>query len=356
MKGVSITGFPPGLKEHCLEHQYCLPLYCQPRISRNIWTNMYKRVENKRKKQEKEEELGLDAEMKEVLGLHDTDSDESSSSGDDSSGEEGQDEFLPGMIDKGDEGEDEDEAEEEEETEDDGDSEDDDVESPMSVPEALNNPLYTVSLEPDVKACIVCPGKLLKNTIMAEVHQASQAHIRRYTRFTQKASKAGPDIDVRDLVESRPSAKAESSVGALSKRAQKRKARQSMNTVKRENHKIMKAKAKARKEAKAKEAVESSATDTVSFASKSTLPRPQKQRKVGKEVGGRNILPAESQRASSHRKQPTSAMPETNILSSPTSEAKRTITNNRPKRELKNVNRVQGLKSGVRKRRRSDAD
>jgi len=38
---------------------------------------MFKRVDKKRKKREEEEELGLDQEMKEIIGLSDTDSEES---------------------------------------------------------------------------------------------------------------------------------------------------------------------------------------------------------------------------------------------------------------------------------------
>ena len=37
---------------------------------------MFKRVQKRQRKQEKEEELGLDSEIKEVLGLQDTDSEE----------------------------------------------------------------------------------------------------------------------------------------------------------------------------------------------------------------------------------------------------------------------------------------
>ena len=49
----------------------------------------------------------------------------------------------------------------------------DEDEAPMSVSEALKNPLWHVSLEPEVKACAACPGKLLKNPVMIEVHMKS---------------------------------------------------------------------------------------------------------------------------------------------------------------------------------------
>ena len=54
---------------------------------------MFKRVEKRIRKREKEEELGLDGDMKEMLGLNDTDSDESSSSSsEDGSDDEDQEE------------------------------------------------------------------------------------------------------------------------------------------------------------------------------------------------------------------------------------------------------------------------
>ena len=58
-----------------------------------LYCIMFKRVEKRIWKKEKEEELGLDSEMKEVLGLQDTDSEESDSSSDnDSDGSDSDDE------------------------------------------------------------------------------------------------------------------------------------------------------------------------------------------------------------------------------------------------------------------------
>ena len=51
---------------------------------------MFKRVEKRRRKKEEEEELGLNEEMKEIMGMHDTDSEESASDTDsDNSSDEG---------------------------------------------------------------------------------------------------------------------------------------------------------------------------------------------------------------------------------------------------------------------------
>ena len=134
---------------------------------------MFKRVEKRRRKQEKEEELGLTGEMKEVLGMHDTDSDESDSSSGDSSDSGGSDDegaVAPHGV-------------EDEQVDDEIDEEDDEEESgdelshsipQMSVTETMQDPVYIFSTDPDVMACALCPGKLLKNTTMADIHKSSK--------------------------------------------------------------------------------------------------------------------------------------------------------------------------------------
>jgi hypothetical protein len=83
---------------------------------------------------------------------------------------------------------------------------------PMNLEEALRDPIYLVSLDPEVKACIVCPGKLLKNNKMSDIHMSSnvsifpfiifpkfklvvpvQAHKRRFAKFVA-VSKDQDDI------------------------------------------------------------------------------------------------------------------------------------------------------------------
>lgn len=119
---------------------------------------MFKRVEKRLRKKEDEEALGLDEDMKEVLGMQDTDSDESESDS------ESESDFQK-----------EDAAEEAEAREgidrDGGDNEGGNPE--ISVEDALKDTIYLISMEPDAMACIVCPGKLLKNPIMIGVHKAS---------------------------------------------------------------------------------------------------------------------------------------------------------------------------------------
>ena len=128
---------------------------------------MFKRVEKRRRKKEEEEELGLDEDMKEVLGMQDTDSDESNSDSDDSDESDAEIEGANdgSEIEGGEEGEEEDES--------DGDDQSEAENPEISVQDALEDPIYLVSLDPDVKACIVCPGKLLKNKKMIDVHMTS---------------------------------------------------------------------------------------------------------------------------------------------------------------------------------------
>ena len=133
---------------------------------------MFKRVEKRRRKKQEEEELGLDEDMKEVLGIQETDSEESASDTDSDS--EGEDGFALGEEDEGLEGADlgaEEEAGSEEEDDEQGEDEDPNI----SVGQALDEPIYVVSVLPDIKSCIVCPGKLLKSAKMVQLHRTSNA-------------------------------------------------------------------------------------------------------------------------------------------------------------------------------------
>lgn len=124
---------------------------------------MFKRVDKRRRRKEEEERLGLDEEVKEILGIHDTDSEESESDSDD--GEEEEDEEEEESV-----------ADDEEMNSGEEDKEDDEEEDPsITVGQALKDPLYIVSVLPDVKACIVCPGKLLKSLRMVQLHRTSNA-------------------------------------------------------------------------------------------------------------------------------------------------------------------------------------
>lgn len=134
---------------------------------------MFKRLERRLKRKEREDELGLDEDMKEVLGLNDTDSDESES--DVESDSHGGD-ILDAESDA--EEVDEDEEMDLDEEQADSDNEGDqgsDGRALITIAEALTNPIFLVSLDPTVNECIVCPGKQLKGQKMVETHKISNA-------------------------------------------------------------------------------------------------------------------------------------------------------------------------------------
>ncbi|TFK49966.1 hypothetical protein OE88DRAFT_1661429 [Heliocybe sulcata] len=228
---------------------------------------MFKRVEKRIKKAEQEEELGLDEEMKAALGLNnvDTDSDESdsdSASGSGSEADSGDDDGGNTRKRKraeDDDGEDQDSEDEEGEEEEDesADEEDGDDVPPNTVPfsmtiaDALSNPTYIQVVDPEIQACIVCPGKLLKNQKMTDVHLASGGHKRRFRRFVEAASKDGIDKngDPRTIVSSKP---LPPPIPAKSQRAEKRRARLAAIEEKRRRQRDARRKAKAQKEQKRK--------------------------------------------------------------------------------------------------------
>jgi hypothetical protein len=166
---------------------------------------MFKRLERKLKRKRKEEELGIDDDVKEVLGIYDmdssddsgsdSDSESSESSASSSSGGEGgsgggwlgrgpllekrrKGRAVENRNDGDDEGEDDQDGDEEAGSADsndiDEDEDEDEDELHVSIEEALHDPLHVVSIQPHIKACILCPGKLLKNQKMEEVHTISK--------------------------------------------------------------------------------------------------------------------------------------------------------------------------------------
>ncbi|KAG2365584.1 hypothetical protein BDR07DRAFT_632140 [Suillus spraguei] len=200
---------------------------------------MFKRIEKKRKKLEEEEELGIDEDMKEFMGFDDTDSDESASDSDRSSDDHSDaDQLQSGEEDLEEAG---DESLEEME---------DDEEPPISISEALRDPIYVVSLDPDIRACILCKGKIIKSTQMSTVHKASIAHTRRFERFKTSAAKCDPQSDAWPIARtvqkeaSNPTA-TQNQEGGMSKRALKRSAKQASIKEKRTLHNELRAKAKA---------------------------------------------------------------------------------------------------------------
>lgn len=245
---------------------------------------MFKRVTRKIEKQKKEEALGLDSEMKEVLGLQDTDSDESDSSEDDSDEPDDSSEDEDGdlsrhnrhhngrkpqqsytdeenteseaRVESGSEGEllDQDSADEDEEDQDESENG-----VPLSLEDAVEDPIYLVSLEPDMKACITCPGKLLKSAPIVEVHLASGAHKRRFLKFLAIAKRRNSIEDVLAELNAGPSLQkpADGVSGQLSKRAVKRKAKLDAIKARRQRHKKGKARSIAKKQEKTKSTTKS---------------------------------------------------------------------------------------------------
>lgn len=149
---------------------------------------MFKRVEKRRRKLEKEEKLGLTEEMKEVLGMHDTDSDESESESDEGSLGEGSgtedegnavmqdvevDEEALNVVAEGEGDEDEDEDEGENEGDEDAEEEDH-QRPPLSVTEAIADPIYSLSTKSFLKACAVCPAKRFRDEKFIEEHRNSK--------------------------------------------------------------------------------------------------------------------------------------------------------------------------------------
>jgi hypothetical protein len=123
---------------------------------------MFKRVEKRRRKKEEEEALGLDEDMKEIMGIQDTDSEESESDSDDDGVGDGLDgeEDVEGV---------------EEDVEDESEDDSDELHPPISVKEALRDPVYVVAVDPPAHGCIACPGKIFKSSDTLEQHKTSHA-------------------------------------------------------------------------------------------------------------------------------------------------------------------------------------
>ncbi|KAI1793181.1 hypothetical protein LXA43DRAFT_1060185 [Ganoderma leucocontextum] len=154
---------------------------------------MFKTVDRRIRKKEKSK--NLEEETEEMLGFNsaDTDSDDTI----DEEGEEESEVVSP-------------------------ESKDEDEEDQALAP---INPLRNVFLEPEVKACAVCPGKFLKNPVMIDVHMKLGTHKRRLQSLGERH--VDPETDVRDLVRApRLASQPEKPVeGQLLKRAEKKKAK-----------------------------------------------------------------------------------------------------------------------------------
>jgi len=138
---------------------------------------MFKRIEKKLARKKEEEELGITEEIKEAIGLNDLDSSSDESEASSFSSSPKISSKRKRLLD------DDDELDASSDgqgsgasggPEDDDDDDDYEVGVQMTIEEALHNPLFIVSIQPDVRGCIVCPHKLLKNDAMVSVHTKSQ--------------------------------------------------------------------------------------------------------------------------------------------------------------------------------------
>lgn len=220
---------------------------------------MFKRVDKRRRKKEEEEKLGLDEEVKEILGIQDTDSEESESDSDSDSDSREQGDIH------------------EEIPEEDYDEEDPSI----TVGQALKDPFYIVSILPDVKACIVCPGKLLKSVKMVQLHRTSNAHMRRFKQFSDGSADANSNDNAWEILKrnSETKPRLQTTAGG-SKRAEKKKGSQARRKARREE-------AKEKAKAKKAKATSESAPAQLSETLESTKPR-KKKRKIDM---GHQLLP-----------------------------------------------------------------
>ena len=138
---------------------------------------MFKRVEKRLAKKREEEELGITEEIKEAVGLNGLDSDDSTSDESEASSSSS----TPQVPSKR-------KRPFEEELDDGSDSafggcsssasadefDEDEPDVQMTVEEVLHNPLFITSIQPDIRGCVVCPRKVLKNDTMVSVHTMSQ--------------------------------------------------------------------------------------------------------------------------------------------------------------------------------------
>ena len=70
--------------------------------------------------------------------------------------------------------------------------------------EALRDPVYVVSLDPDVRACILCKGKVIKGTPMSQVHKTSAVYTLKH-EFRNTDVQDTPRLTNDDLIVSKDS-------------------------------------------------------------------------------------------------------------------------------------------------------
>ncbi len=146
---------------------------------------MFKRVDRRRKRKEKEERLGLDEDQLGVFGLHHTDSSESESDSSDSASTSSSDGLATQSRKKrkreasspsyDEDGEDEDSEPTTDDEDDEGNSDHGSL-PPLTIVSALKEPIRLDS-DSEEWVCAFCPGKTLKHVAMVKVHEASRVRI-----------------------------------------------------------------------------------------------------------------------------------------------------------------------------------
>jgi len=164
---------------------------------------MFKRVDRRRKRKEKEERLGLDEDQLGVFGLYHTDSSESESDSSNSASTSSSDglatqsrkkrkrESSSSSYDEDSEDEHGEPATDDEEDE--GNS-DHGSYSPLTIASALKEPIRPNS-DSEAWVCAFCPGKTLKHAAMVKVHEASRVRIdynRSLDIFTEESPTDSP--------------------------------------------------------------------------------------------------------------------------------------------------------------------
>ena len=165
--------FPPLSRFVCP----CCAKITPPPPNRPPLRKMFKRVEKKLARKREEEELGITEEVKEAIGLNDLDSSSDESEASSSSSGPKISSKRKRLLDDDESDVGSDVGSEGQGSGTSGDAEEDDEDEPgvqMTIEEALHNPLYIVSIQPDIRGCILCPRKLLKNDVMVSVHMKSQ--------------------------------------------------------------------------------------------------------------------------------------------------------------------------------------
>lgn len=140
---------------------------------------MFKRVDRRRKRKEKEERLGLDEDQLGVFGLHHTDSSESESDSSDSASTSSSDGLATQSRKKrkreASPPSDEDGEPATDDEEDEGDS-DHESHPLLTIASALKEPIRPES-DSETWMCAFCPGKTLKHVAMVKVHEASRVRM-----------------------------------------------------------------------------------------------------------------------------------------------------------------------------------